>query len=283
MINTWWFNITVHLVLSVIFIHAYKLATKRSENDGALAIILQAIGGLITILFIPLFKIQFPANIKTYLLLGTACIFYAIAERLFVVARRGLDVSTYSILEQTLTIFLIILGLLFFNERLVINKIIGTLFVIVGNIIVLFKKGKFKFSKYTIVGLLGNLSLAIACVIDVGISDQFNLPIYVSITLIVPAFMTFLVDKIKLSDIINDVKRGNKRAILLVGATWGLMMLTRIRAYLFGSITTIAPITSITTVLNVLVAYFVLKEKDSLPRKLLAALFVVFGIVLINI
>lgn len=64
---------------------------------------------------------------------------------------------------------------------------------------------------------------------------------------------------------------------------WGIMIVTMLRAYQFCSVTTIAPIASITTILNVFVAYFLLKEKDSLIKKVLAALIVILGIVLIKI
>ena len=67
MINTWWFNIIIYLILYVLFTQSYKLATKSCKHDGALTVLLQFLGGLTVLLFIPLFKIQFPTNIKTYI------------------------------------------------------------------------------------------------------------------------------------------------------------------------------------------------------------------------
>ena len=283
MINTWWFNIILYLFLYIVFTQSYKIATKNSKNDGALTVLLQFLGGVIVLLFVPLFKFHFPSNYMTWVFLGIACVFYAITDRVNTTARRGLDVSTYSILGQLSTVFLIILGIIFFKEEIIIKKIIGALLILIGNVIVLYKKGKFEFNKYIVYSLIGNLSMSIAVSVDVGISDEFNMPIYVALTLIVPSLIIFLADKVKFNDVTKEFKDGNKKAILLVGGSWGIMIVTMLRAYQFGSVTTIAPIASITTILNVFVAYFLLKEKDLLMKKILAALIVILGIVLIKI
>ena len=283
MINTWWFNIILYLILCVVFSQSYKLATKNSKNDGALTILLQFMGGLIVLLLVPLFKIQFPSDYKTYLFLGIACIFYAIADRVNTTARRGLEVSTYSILGQLSTVFLIAWGIIFFKEAIIFKKILGALFIILGNVIVLYKKGKFELNKYVIFSFLGNLSVSIGVSVDVGISDKFNMPIYVALTLIIPSLLILLVDRVKVSNVIEEFKGGNKKAILSVSASWGIMIIAMLRAYQFGDVTTIAPIASISTIINVFVAYFYLKEKDSIMKKILAALIVVLGIILIKI
>ena len=283
MINTWWFYLILYLVLYIVFTQSYKIATKRSKNDGALTILLQFLGGLIVLLFVPLFKFQFPSNVKTYIFLGIACIFYAITDRVNTTARRGLDVSTYSILGQLSTVFLIIWGIIFFKESVVLKKIIGALLILIGNVIVLYRKGKFELNKYVIYSLLGNLAMSIGVSVDVGISDKFNMPIYVALTLIIPSLMILLVDKVKTSDVVSEYKNGNRNAILFVSCSWGMMIIAMLRAYQFGSVTTIAPICSVTTILNVFVAYFLLNEKKSLLKKILAALIVVLGIILIKI
>lgn len=283
MINTWWFNIILYLFLYIVFTQSYKIATKKSKNDAALTVLLQFLGGVIVFLFAPLFKFHFPSNYMTWIFLGIACIFYAITDRVNTTARRGLDVSTYSILGQLSTVFLIIWGIIFFKEETIIKKIIGALLILIGNVIVLYKKGKFEFNKYIVYSLIGNLAMSIAVSVDVGISDEFNMPIYVALTLIVPSLIIFLADKVKFNDVTKEFKEGNKKAILLVGGSWGIMIVTMLRAYQFGSVTTIAPIASITTILNVFVAYFLLKEKDSLMKKILAAIIVILGIILIKI
>lgn len=283
MINTWWFYLTIYLILYVIFTQAYKVATQSSKNDGALTILLQFLGGLIVLLFIPFFKFQFPTDYKTYLFLGIACIFYAISDRINTTARRGLEVSTYSILGQLSTVFLILWGIIFFKEAIVLKKIIGALLILTGNTFVIYRKGKFEFNKYVILSILSNFVMSIGLLVDVGISDKFSMPIYVAATFILPSLMISLVNKVKISDVISEYKNGNKKSILLVSASWGIMIVSYLKSFQYGSVTTIAPIASATTILNVFAAYFLLKEKNSLLKKIFAALIVILGIVLIKI
>ena len=283
MINTWWFNIIAYLVLYVIFTQFYKLATKDSKNDGALTILLQFLSGIIVLIFMPFFQFQFPSNIKTYIFLIIACIFYAIADRVNTTARRGLQVSTYSILGQLSTVFVIAWGIIFFKEEIIIKKLLGAFLILAGNVLVLYKKGKFEWNKYLIYSLLGNLAMSIGISVDVGISEQFNLPMYVAITLVVPSLLILIIERIRIKEIISEFKNGNQKSILAVGLSWGIMIITMLRAYQFGTVTTIAPLCALTTILNVFVAYFALKEKDSILKKILSALIVIIGIVLIKI
>ena len=283
MINTWWFNIIAYLVLYVIFTQFYKLATKDSKNDGALTILLQFLSGIIVLIFMPFFQFQFPSNIKTYIFLIIACIFYAIADRVNTTARRGLQVSTYSILGQLSTVFVIAWGIIFFKEEIIIKKLLGAFLILAGNVLVLYKKGKFEWNKYLIYSLLGNLAMSIGISVDVGISEQFNLPMYVAITLVVPSLLILIIERIRIKEIISEFKNGNQKSILAVGLSWGIMIITMLRAYQFGTVTTIAPLCALTTILNVFVAYFALKEKDSILKKIVSALIVIIGIVLIKI
>lgn len=283
MLNTWQFNIIVYLVLFTIFTQFYKVATKSSKNDGALTILLQFLSGIMVLIFVPLFKIQIPTNVKTYIFLAISCVFYAVADRVNTTARRGLDVSVYSILGQLSTVFIIVWGILFLKEKIIFNKLLGAILILFGNVSVLYKKGKFEWNKYVLFSLLGNLSMSIGISVDVGISEQFNLPIYVAATLLIPSLLIFFIERINIKDVINEFKMGNKKAIFSVVGTWGLLIIAMLRAYQFGNVTTIASLCAVSTIINVFVAYFLLKEKEELPKKVLSAIIVILGIILTKI
>ena len=283
MVNTWWFNILAYWILQVMFTQFYKIVTKSSKNDGSLTILLQFLSGIIVLTFLPFFNCSFPNDIKIYISLSIACVFYAIADRVNTSARRGLEVSVYSILAQLSTVFVITWGIIFFKEAIVLKKILGACLILFGNALILYKKGKVSFNKYILFSILGNLAMSIGISVDVGISNQFNLPIYVAITLIVPAILIFIFERIRVSDVVYEFKNGNKKAIIIVCCSWGLAIISRLRAYQFGEVTTIAPLCAITKILNALVAYFLLKEKGSLLKKILAIIIVILGIILIKL
>ena len=107
--------------------------------------------------------------------------------------------------------------------------------------------------------------------------------IFPRISVSIPALILLIFQRTRIKDVVKEFKGGNKKAILLVGFSWGIMLIEMLRTYQFGTVTTIAPLMATTTILNVFVAFFMLKEKDSIWRKILAAVIVVMGIVLIKI
>lgn len=282
MIDAWWFNLIAYLALNIVFTQSYKVATKSCKHDGALIVLMQFLSGVIVLVLIPFFGMSFPQDGRTYLLLALSCVLYAIADRSNTTAMKGLEVSEYSIFGQLSTVFIVTWGIIFFKEAIVVKKIIGLILILVGNVFVLYKKGKFRWNKYILFSLLGSLAMSIGISVDVGVSSQFNLPVYVALTLIVPSLLILMGERIKPRDVVGEFKNGNKKAILCIGCSWGAMIIFMMRAYQLGEVTTVAPLCALTTILNVFMAYFVQKEKDSLLRKVIATIIVVLGVVLIK-
>ena len=190
-LNNWLLYVSLYLVLATVFTQFYKITTKTLTKAGSLTVLLELMAGIIVLFLCPFFEIKFSTDIKVYISLGFAIIFYAITDRLNTTVRKEIEASTFSILKQISTVFMIVAGILFFKESFLWNKMIGATLIIFSNILIFYKKGKFKFDKYVLLGVLSNLSFSIAMFLDVSISDNFNLPIYVAITLIVPAILNF--------------------------------------------------------------------------------------------
>lgn len=280
--NSWKFYIIIYLMVSVVFNQGYKLITNKVTNDGALTILIQIISSGICIILILLFDFKFPTDIKVYIFLFIAIIFYTLNDRLGTTARKGIDASIYSILKQLSTVFMIIMGILFLKEKFVLNKIIGAILIILSNIFVFYKKDNFKFNKYLILGVLANISLAIALFIDVNYSKEFNLAIYILLTFLIPSILIFIFEKIKVKVLINEYKKTNKIILFLTSISWTLMMVTKLKSYELGNIVVVAPITSLTVILNVIVSYFFLNEKSHILKKIISGILIIIGIVLIK-
>lgn len=278
----WILYVTLYIILAVTFTQVYKVVTKTSKNSGALTILLQIIAGTSVLIFSPLFEFTFPTDWKIYLLLGVACIFYAISDRLNTTVRSGIEASTFSIIKQLSTVFMIISGLLFFKEPFVWQKIIGATLIIFSNILIFYKKENQKINKYVILGIISNLAFSIALFLDVNISDNFNLPFYVAFTLLIPALFIAILERIKLSDIKSEFTNGNKKAILVTALSWGTMILVQLRAYQLGNVTTVAPLCSLTVIVNVIIGHIFLKERSNLIKKLIAACLIILSVFLIK-
>lgn len=281
-INTWQFNLALYYVFVVTFFQFYKLSVKKVKKDGAATIILQVIAGLSQLLLIPLFAWQLPDTIFVFLLLTAACVFYAINDRLQTTVRKNLEVSVFSILSQFGTVFLIIYGFLIFKDEIVLTKILGALLIIVANIWVFHKPGKRKFvvNNYYFLGVVALLAFATAITIDIGISEKFNLPFYIGLTLLIPALMITVLEKIRFRSISDEWVRGDRKLFAITGLSWGLTILFGLRAFQLGEVSTIVPLQAIAVILNVLVAYIFLKERTHRLKKFLASIIAVIGVYL---
>ncbi len=278
----WFLFIVLYIVLAVAFTQFYKIVLNTSKSDGTLTVLLQFIAGLCALLLSVLFKFTFPTDWKVYLLLGIACIFYAISDRMNTTVRSGIEASTFSIIKQLSTVFMIIAGLLFFKEQFVWKKIIGAGLIIFSNILIFYKKGNQKLDRYVILGILSNIIYSVALFLDVNISDSFNLAFYVALTLLVPALFITIAERVKLSNIKKEFKNGNKKAILITGLCWGTMIVVQLRAYQLGEATSVAPLCALTVIGNVLVGYLFLKERNNLLKKLIAACLIIISVFLIK-
>lgn len=281
--NNWLLYVLLYLVLATAFTQFYKIATKTLKKAGALTVLLQMTAGLTALILCPFFEFKFPTDIKVYIMLGISIIFYAMSDRMNTTVRSGIEASTYSMLKQLSTTFMIFAGLIFFKEEFILTKFIGAMLIIVSNLIIFYKKGRFEFNKYILLGILSNIAFTVALFLDVNISDNFNLPFYVALTLIIPALLITVFERIKPSEIKNELVNGNKKAILITALSWGIMIVVQLRAYQLGNVTVIAPLCALTVMLNVIVGYLFLKERDNLLRKIISAIIIIISIILIRI
>ncbi len=277
-LNSWQFNLVSSLVFAVLFIQFYKLAVKETTDEGISTIIMQGVAGISILALAPFLPFIFTGDFKVYALLVLASIFYAINDRLQVTVRRNLDVSVYTILNQLAKVFMVMYGILVFREDIVGNKLVGGGLILLGNIIIFYRKGKIKFNKNILLSVIASFFMATALMIDVDISKHFNLPFYIMLTLIIPGIFIFIREKQSFKNIKKEFESNRKNYYLITGIAWGLMIFFSIRALQLGEVIFIAPLLALSVLLNVIVASVLHKEKSNLIRKIIAAIIVIFGI-----
>lgn len=90
-------------------------------------------------------------------------------------------------------------------------------------------------------------------------------------------------ERIKPIEIRNEFINGNKKAIIITALSWGIMIVSQLRAYQLQNVTIVAPLCALTVILNVMVGYLFLKERDNLLRKIIAASLIIISVILIKI
>lgn len=282
-INYWEIWVIIYLISAVVFAQSFKKANRKMKNAGSLTILLEVFTALFSILLIPIFKITFPSDIKIYLTLLVVTVIYAITDRLNIEARYGLEPSTFSMLKQLSTVFLIIFGLLFLKEKFLINKFIGGIIIILANLLLAYDNGKLKINKYFIMCFISNFLFAVAMLINVNISDYFNLAIYTIITVSVPALLIFLFERHSIKELKKEFKLYDKRTFFTAAATWSLMLISSVKAYQLGNVSVVAPLLALTSIINAVVEFIFNKDNSKLTQKLIAGILLLIGIILVKI
>lgn len=282
-LNTWQFYLIGYLVFIVLFYQGYKLAVRHAKRDGAATILLQAIAGGSLLLLTPLFPFNLPGNIFFYVLLILACLFYAINDRLQTTARKHLEVSVFTIINQLSIVLLIIYGFVFFKEPFVQGKALGALLVLGGNFLLFYKKGGLKFNRFSIIAIFSTIAFSIAVSIDISNSHNFNLPFYIALTLLIPALFIFMADRVPVKAVVKEFNSPARKYYVITGICWGLAILFSLRAFQLKDVATVVPLEATSVLLNVLLAYIVFSERDDRIKKVIAAILVIIGIYLTTV
>lgn len=282
-LNSWKFWVMLYLVSAVVFAQAFKKANRNMKSAGALTILLEVFTAFFALFFIPFFDFTWPTDTSVYLTLLAVVSIYAITDRLNIEARYGLYPSVFSMLKQLSTVFLIILGFIFLKEQIVLKKIIGSVIIIFANVLLVFNKGKIKFNKYFIMSFVSNFLFAIAMLINVNISNYFNLAFYTILTVFTPSILIFIFGKHSLKELKCEFNYYDKKYFLLASFCWCLMLIASVRSYQLGNVTLIAPLLTLTSILNTMYEYFVCKNKSKFIQKVIASILIIIGVIIIKI
>ena len=143
----------------------------------------------------------------------------------------------------------------FLKEDIIPRKIIGAISIIIANFILTIDRGKIKINKYFVMCFFSNFLFAVAMMINVDISDRFNLALYTIMTVFLPSIIIYLVGKHSVKELINEFNLYDKKRFLLASFCWALMLIASVRAYQLGNITIVAPILTLTSILNTIYEY----------------------------
>ena len=283
MFNNWIFWVVIYLITAVIFAQSFKVANKNMKSATSLTILLEILTCTFSIIFIPFFKIKIASDARTYIVLFIVGLIYAVTDRLNTESRYGLAPSTFSMLKQLSSVFMLILSFIFLKEELVINKILGAGLIIIANFLLgLNKNGKFEYNKYFIYLIISNFLFAVAMLINTSFSSKFNIAIYTMITTGIPAIILTLTTKTTFKKLKDEFNLYDKKKFLLAAFCWSVMLISSVKAYEFGVVSIVAPLLTLTSVLNTIYEFILNKDRKELILKLIVCLIIIFGVVLLK-
>jgi len=245
---------------------------------------------LCAILLAPYFRNTWSGGSSAWLpwaLLGISFILFAVNDRLDATTRKNMDISVDTMLHQ-------VYRLLFFPALILVAtfgppfrwvSLIAGIVIVVMNMLLIFKKGKFKHNKYVWIKLLSVLFFTGALTLQlISINEgDFNLPFFAVLSFGIPALLLAGVKQATPFTVIKEFRRKEWWMILICGVAQAIFCIC-----LYVSMAlpptdrmNFNAISAVYVLLNVVFAFIFLKERSSLVKKIIIAIMIVACVIII--
>ncbi len=235
--------------------------------------------------FIPLMIMEFslPESLYAWEVAGLGIALWTVVSLIGFKATQLVEISLKDSLGQIRLIFLLIMSSIFLSEPMTSTKIIGTLLILFGTIVLTYK-GKI-FGKITDTGiqltLVASFLMAVTAIVDKVALSYWNVPTYSFVAfffpgLIMGAFTLKRVDK--LSRMIKKKLLPTIMASLLIVVSAYFMF----RSYQLTDVSNVFPILRLSTLVGVLGGIVFLRERKDVPKKIFGVLVMIVGAILIQ-
>ncbi len=279
-----WFVLILLSVVIVSFANILqKILMKDDKSDPiSYSIIFAFLLGVINLGVALIFGFHIPPiSINSIFLIGAALL-WGIGTIFFFKALQLLESSEVTILSSVRSLITIAASLLFLNETFNLQKLIGVIVVLFSISIVTNLKHGLKFNKgvYYTFGMTVFYGIAVVFdVVNLRYSDPLSYLAIVNFLIAIILLLIFpkSVKKLKVFTNVNFLKK-----MIPVSIFTTAQAIAYYFALAKGPASQIAPIGQSQVIITIVLAAILLRERDNLPRKVLAAILVTIGVVLLK-
>lgn len=190
--------------------------------------------------------------------------------------------SENSILSASTRLWAVFGAFIFLHEVFSVQKVIGTVIILTGIVIAQWKKEKFVFNNGTLFALLAAFAYAVTEIISFYILRNFDVPSFSVYSCFLPVIALLIVmpKSFKKLSFYRKPKRAINISIVSINDTVGTILL--FFAYQVGrNAAQIGPLMATQTILAVILGILILKERENMHNKMLGAIVVVAGVMLV--
>lgn len=281
---SWQFFLVLSILLFSLNSLFHKVIMREEQSDPyAQTIAFYGLVGIITWIltfFQGGFHYLIPFHLLPYFLPLMIC--STLASVLVFTAMKRIDGSEVSILIATQRLWIVIAAVFFLAEPFSSRKLLGTIIILSGIAIALWKKKRFVINSAVGLVLVAAMLYGLAETASFYLlreMDALSLIVYISL---VPALMLMLIRPASIPHLRFYLKRKYAVAIFLVSLNDTFATLFAYLSYQVGrNATQIGPLLATNTMLSVVLAIVFLKERTHMVQKVIGAAVVVGGIALV--
>ena len=270
--------------LSVASVLARVLLKKEDSNPVGYAIIFQLVLGAISLIFaIALKKFVLPSNETSVIRFIFSTLLWAGSTVFGFQTLKRLSAGESTILASSGTFITIGLGIVFLGEVFKVAAVSGTVLILLAIWIIATGNLNFRSREGIIFGLLSSAFAAIAVVNDAVILKTYEAFSYTAIMSFLPGFILLLLFPKQIVKIPKMFDRKSFFIITILCIFYSIQAITYYLALQNGApISRLSPIMKSSIVLTVIFAAIFIKERSNLKKKLIAAIMVTIGTILLN-
>lgn len=192
------------------------------------------------------------------------------------------EASEIGIVMTTQRFWVVVLALLFLDEKATLFKILGTVLIILGVVIISWKKQKITFSKGTLFALLAAFLYGLSYINAFYILRSFDAPSFQVFASFLPVAFLLILQPAIVSKMKFYLAPKNGLKVFFAALFDTLATLSLYFAYQLGrNAAQISPLSSTSLILTVILAAVFLKERTNLGKKITGAAVAVIGAILI--
>ncbi len=280
-----WLVLTLLSVLfaSVASILQRVLMKDEKSNPYSYAIIFHFFLGFLNLGFALLYGSQFSLLSGNSYLLLLASVLWAGCSIFLFKSLLLIEASEKTILSSLNVVVTIIASVIFLNEAFTGEKILGTAIILISTLLVVTLKNGFKLNRGVVYVLITAVFAGLAIVADSANVQHYDVVAYNTFQNFLTGFFILAFAPKALKQWKHFVQPDFLKKMLPLGifsATQGILYLT---ALTYGGNTAqVGTIRQASTVVTVLLAVIFLKEREKLGRKLIAAILVTVGVILLK-
>ncbi|MCR4329683.1 MAG: DMT family transporter [Candidatus Roizmanbacteria bacterium] len=283
--NWFIYTMTVVFLFTTYNLLQRKLAV-HAKNPRAMAVIFNGIAATMALVIFIIggsYKnFSLPTQSEAWIALFVAIFCYGMFERYKFTAAKLLDASVLSTIGNLSVLVAVVGSLFIYAENFSTNKLIGSILIILSLFLVSFSKKWVKLStKGILAALFINIMLGIGWMLDKKGAEYFNINTYNIFVWTVPILFVYF-PHIPFKVLKEELKTASWKIYLLAAINVAGYLL-QLKALTLAEATRVIPIVQTSTLFTVIIGVIVLKERDSVVKKIIASCMAVVGVYFLSV
>ncbi len=281
-----WFILTIANVVLISFarILQKKLLNINIVDPIGFSIVFQ----LFTFVFVLIFALMRGFNLSGYIEFWPNIILmsflYCFGGIFIAKAFKYTSASNVAILFSSGSIWSLFASNVFLGETINLDKIVGTVLIIIAILILQYKEKFSKLSKGDLYALLAAIFFGIAFANDAYTIGSKDVPSFLSLAFLLPGLLTAIIFPTKIFSALSIItSKGSAILLFIISIMYAAAAVSIFNAYQSGGdVSIIYPISQTSTILITILSIAIFNEKKKIITKILASITAVIGVTILG-